>query len=255
LSGPKRTHDWDAKTYDRVSGPQLRWGTAVLDRLDLRGDERVLDAGCGTARVSELLLPRIPRGQLVALDADPAMIAEAQQRLAPFGERVQFLVANLLDPLRIEPVDAVFSTAALHWIRDHDRAFANLAGVLRLGGQLVVQCGGAGNVSGFLSVMAELGEAAGAPWYFATPADTEALLRRLGFDPVEVWLSDEPTRFETRDDMEAFVRTSCLGPWLANLPPEQHDSFSNLVAKRLPTLELDYVRLNIVARRAAAPHN
>lgn len=245
----QRTHDWDAKTYDRVSDPQTRWGTAVLDRLDLRGDDRVLDAGCGTGRVSELLLRRIPRGQLVALDADPAMIAEARQRLAPYGERVEFVVANLLDPLSMAPVDAIFSTAALHWIGDHDRLFANLAAVLKPDGQLVVQCGGAGNVAGFLSLMEELGEAAGAPWYFATPEDTRARLDQLGFTDIQVWLSDEPTRFDTRQDMEAFVRTSCLGPWLAKMPAGRHDSFSKLVAERLPTLELDYVRLNIVARR------
>jgi trans-aconitate 2-methyltransferase len=249
----RRTHDWDAKSYDRVSDPQMRWGAAVLDRLELGGDERVLDAGCGTGRVSELLLQRIPRGHLVALDADPAMIAEASRRLAPFGERVELVVANLLDPLPVEAVDAVFSTAAFHWIPDHDRLFANLASVMKPRAQLVVQCGGAGNVSRFMSVMEEIGQAAAAPWYFATPEDTRERLARLGFIDVQVWLSDEPTRFETRADMEAFVRTSCLGPWLAAIPSERHDSFSKLVAERLPGLELDYVRLNIVARRSAAP--
>lgn len=247
----RRTHDWDAKTYDRVSDPQTRWGTVVLDRLELRGDERVLDAGCGTARVSELLLRRIPRGRLIALDADPAMIVEARQRLAPYGQRVEFVIANLLDTLPIPPVAAIFSSAALHWIKDHDRLFTNLAAVLQPGGQLVVQCGGAGNVAGFLTVMEELGEAAAAPWYFATPEDTQVRLDRLGFTQAQVWLSDEPTRFDTRKEMEAFVRTSCLGPWLANMSPDRHDTFSQLVAERLPTLELDYVRLNIVARRAS----
>lgn len=248
----RRTHDWDAKTYDRVSDPQMRWGAVVLDRLELHGDERVLDAGCGTGRVSELLLQRLPRGRLVALDADPAMIAEARLRLGSYGDRVEFRVANLLDPLpSLGRIDAIFSTAAMHWVKDHDRLFANLANVLKPAGQLVVQCGGSGNVAGFLSVMEELGEAAAAPWYFATAEDTRARLVRLGFDDVQVWLSDEPTRFDSREDMEAFVRTSCLGPWLATRAPEQQDSFSKLVAQRLPKLELDYVRLNIVARRAS----
>ena len=123
------THQWDAQTYDRIADPQTRWGATVLDRLELRGDERVLDAACGTGRVSEQLLERIPRGKLVALDGDAAMIAEARGRLARFGEQVEFVVADLLDPLPIGggPVDAGFSTAAFHWIKDHDRLFANLA--------------------------------------------------------------------------------------------------------------------------------
>jgi len=216
----------------------------------LRDDERVLDAGCGTGRVTELLLERLPHGHVVALDADAAMITEARQRLTDFGNRVEFAVANLLEPLPIQPVDAILSTAAFHWIRDHDGLFANLAKVLTPGGQLVVQCGGAGNVASFLEAMDQLGEGVHAPWYFATPEDTRARLERLGFTEVQVWLNDEPTRFASRDEMQAFVQTSCLGPWLARLPLEQHDSFATSVAARLPGLELDYVRLNIVARRA-----
>jgi trans-aconitate 2-methyltransferase len=247
----RRTHDWDAKTYDRVSDPQTRWGAVVLDRLELQGHERVLDAGCGTGRVSELLVQRLPQGQLVALDADPAMIAEARQRLRAYSDRVEFVVTNLLDPLAIAAVDAVFSTAAFHWIRDHERLFANLAATLRPNGQLVVQCGGAGNVASFLSVMQQLGQASTAPWNFATPEETRATLERCGFTGINVWLSDEPTKFATRGDMEAFVRTSCLGPWLARLPEAEQGAFSQHVAERLPSLVLDYVRLNIVARRAA----
>src|SRR5579862_3030297 len=248
-SASSLTHRWDARTYDRVSDPQLRWGAAVLDRLQLHGDERVLDAGCGTGRVSELLLQRLPSGTLVALDADPAMMAQAQRRLAGAGRRVQFIVANLLDPLSIEPVGAIFSTAALHWIRDHDRLFENLAAVLEPAGQLVVQCGGAGNVASFLQVMEDLGEAADIPWYFATVEETKARLERFGFIDLHVWLHNEPTPFSTIEDMEAFVRASCLGPWLARLPAERQDAFAELVTARLPELQIDYVRLNIVARR------
>jgi trans-aconitate 2-methyltransferase len=245
------THQWDAQTYDRIADPQTRWGTAVLDRLQLRGDERVLDAGCGTGRVSEQLLERIPNGTLVALDADAAMIAEARTRLARFGDRVEYVVANLTEPLPLnEPVDAVFSTAAFHWIKDHDRLFGNLAAVMKPDAQLVVQCGGAGNVATFLAVLDELGESAGVPWYFATPEDTRRRLESAGFGDINVWLSDEPTVFDSMADMDLFVRTSCLGPWFARLPKDQHDRFAQAVASRFSKPELDYVRLNIVARKA-----
>jgi trans-aconitate 2-methyltransferase len=142
--------DWDAATYDRVAEPQTRWGGVVLDRLTLTGDETVLDAGCGSGRITELLAERLPHGQVVALDASPSMIAEARRRLARFDDRVAYLVADLGRPFALPgggQADAILSTATFHWVPDHDALFRNLAGVLRPGGELVAQCGGAGNIA------------------------------------------------------------------------------------------------------------
>ncbi len=232
-----------------MSDPQVRWAQPVLDRLELRGDERVLDAGCGTGRVTEQLLERLPRGAVVALDADPEMVAAARKRLGR-SRRVQFVVANLLEPLPVDPVDAVFSTAAFHWVKNHDRLFRNIAGVLKPGGQLVAQFGAEGNVASFLRVMDELGELESSPWLFPSVEETEGRLRCAGFVELRVWMYPEPTRFETLEDMAAFIRTSCLGPWLARKPPREHEAFVAEIASRLPSLELDYVRLNVVARKA-----
>src|SRR5215831_9044725 len=85
LCSSRMPRDWDAATYERVSGPQTRWGQAVLDRLPLEGDERVLDAGCGTGKVTAMLLERLPRGRVVALDGSPSMIEEARRRFAGDG--------------------------------------------------------------------------------------------------------------------------------------------------------------------------
>src|SRR4051794_18295665 len=139
--------DWDAATYDRIADPQARWGAAVVERLPLAGDERVLDAGCGTGRVTKLLLDRLPGGRVVALDGSPSMIEQARRRLSD-GGRVEYVVADLAQPLPIhEPVDAILSTATFHWIADHQAMFGHLAAVLRPGGPLTAQCGGAGNVA------------------------------------------------------------------------------------------------------------
>src|SRR5262245_35180295 len=101
--------EWEASTYDRIAEPQARWGKAVVDRLRLDGGERVLDAGCGSGRVTELLLARLPRGQVVALDGSAAMVAEARRRLGE-GPRVAYVVADLAEPLpEMAPVDGVFS--------------------------------------------------------------------------------------------------------------------------------------------------
>ena len=250
MSSPPAPRDWDARTYDRVAEPQTRWGRAVLDRLPLVGDERVLDAGCGSGRVTELLAARLPRGHVVALDASAAMIETARERLAPLAERVEFVVADLGLPLPLaEPVDAVLSTATFHWVPDHDALFANLAAVLRPGGWLVAQCGGAGNIASIRRVLATIGDGWPGAAHYETPEATIRRLEAAGFIEIECWLSDEPTRFEPGEPFETFLRTVILGGHVARLAPEGRDAFVRQVADRLPEPLIDYVRLNIVARR------
>jgi trans-aconitate 2-methyltransferase len=254
--------DWDAATYDRIADPMTRWGSAVLDRLPLRGDERVLDAGCGSGRVTEQLLERLPQGHVVALDASPAMVDEARRRLSGARGRVTFVVADLLQPLPIAPpVDAILSTATFHWVTDHERLFRHLAAVLRPGGRLVAQCGGAGNIATVLeAATAEGGDRLGGagdlesgwqgPWLFATPEATATCLTEAGFTEIETWLNPEPTPLEPGEPLETYLATIILREHLARLPDVQRGPFVRAVALRLPRPEIDYVRLNIVARRA-----
>ena len=245
------TREWDARTYDRVADPQARWGREVLARLPLAGDERVLDAGCGTGRVTELLAARLPRGRIVALDASASMIDTARQRLAPFGDRVEFVVADLGRPLPLaEPVDAILSTATFHWVPDHDALFANLAAVLRPGGWLVAQCGGIGNIASIRRVLAGVGDGWAGSTYYASPLDTARRLDAAGFVGIECWLHDEPTRFEPGEPFETFLRTVILGAHLERLAEDARDPFVRAVVERLPEPVIDYVRLNIVARRS-----
>ena len=182
------TRDWNAASYERIGAPVRAFGHALLDRLELRGDETVLDAGCGTGGVTEELLARVPDGRVIGVDGSRSMIERARERL---GTRADLRVTgNLLDLELEEPVDVVFSSATFHWIADHDRLFARLFAALRPGGRLLAQCGGAGNIA---AVVAELERAmseprfaehfAGwpGPWNFAGPEETVARLERAGF--------------------------------------------------------------------------
>jgi trans-aconitate 2-methyltransferase len=254
VSTDRPAGDWNATSYDRVADPQTRWGAEVLERLALDGDETVLDAGCGTGRVTELLLAKLPRGRAVALDASAAMLAQARERLAPFGDRVTYVEADLGRPLPIEaPVDAVLSTATFHWVPDHDALFANLAAVLRPGGWLVAQCGGFGNIARFLEVVSSIEpDFARNRHNFQTPEATVARLESSGFVDIHAWLSDAPTRFDPGEPLEAFLGTVCLRTHLAGLEPPEREPFVHEVASRMPEPVLDYVRLNITARRGAA---
>jgi trans-aconitate 2-methyltransferase len=243
--------DWDAATYDRLSEPQTRWGADVVGRLELRGDETVLDAGCGTGRVTEMLMARLPRGVAIALDGSPAMIERARERLGLLGDRVEFLVADLRLPLPLEsPVDAILSTATFHWILDHDALFRNLAAVLAPGGRLVAQCGGHGNIASIDTALQQLGHDFEGRKHYATVDETTERLRRNGFTDIEAWTNDAPTAIAP-GDLEAYLETICLGDHVAEMSPRESAAFVSEVARRLPASEIDYVRLNITARRAA----
>jgi trans-aconitate 2-methyltransferase len=244
--------DWNATSYERVSAPLEAMGRDVLDRLHLRGDERVLDAGCGTGRVTAALLDRLPRGEVVAVDGSPAMVEQARERL---GKRAEVRVADLLELELDRPVDAILSTATFHWIKDHDRLFDRLLAALKPGGRLAAQCGGAGNV-------AQLDEAAkrvaaqppfanaladwDGPWYFAAPAETEARLRRLGW--VDVWTWSHDIRVEP-DDPHEYIGTVALGSHIERLEPHLRGPFIDAVLAELPEPVVDYKRLNILARK------
>jgi trans-aconitate 2-methyltransferase len=251
-SGPR---EWDAETYDEISDPQFSWGMEVLERLELRGDEAALDAGCGSGRVSEQLLRRLPGGRLIAVDASEAMIAKARERL---GERVAYSVQDLSVLQLDEPVDLVFSTATFHWILDHDRLFARLHAALAPGGRLVAQCGGRGNVAEHARAIATVAmrpefaphfDGMTVMWNFAGPEETEQRLRSAGFAEARCWLEPKPV---TPERPLEFTSTVTLGPHLARLPEELRRPFAEAILEQCDApLTLDYVRLNIEARAAS----
>jgi trans-aconitate 2-methyltransferase len=246
------SRDWDAATYHRVSSPHVEWANVLLDRLELSGDERVLDAGCGSGRVTLMLVERLPDGHVIAVDAAPAMVEHAR---ATLRGRASVVRADLTELVLGERVDVVFSSAVFHWISDHDQLFARLRAALRPGGRMVAQCGGEGNVERFHEAARAV--AAGAPyaqhlagwkgpWNFAGAAETADRLRRAGFTGVKTWLEPYPV---VPEDPEDYLRTVCLGHHLGQLPPALRDGYLRAVRERADD-ELDYVRLNILARRA-----
>ena len=139
--------EWNSDVYHRVSGPQVSWGKKVLARLRLRGDEVVLDAGCGTGRLTAELLDPLPRGRVVGVDLSQNMLSKAREHLARYGSRVSLIACDLLHLPFESSFDGIVSTAAFHWVLDNDRLFANLRRALVPGGWLEAQCGGGPNVT------------------------------------------------------------------------------------------------------------
>jgi trans-aconitate 2-methyltransferase len=234
-----------------VSAPQVRWGGPVAARLPLAGDELVLDAGCGTGRVTEAVLDRLPRGRVIGLDGSARMVEEARSRLGDSAGRLVFVVGDLRRRLPLAPgkLDAIVSTATFHWLPEHDALFRSLAEALRPGGRLEAQCGGVGNIASVMEALERVSPGEAYPYTFATAEETASRLEAAGFTGIDTWLADERTPFASREELESFLATVILWPQLNDRDPAEHAGFVARIADELPAVELDYVRLNMRARR------
>lgn len=243
---------WSGADYDRLSSPMEAMGREVLERLPLSGDETVIDAGCGSGRVTEALLERLPRGRVIGVDQSASMIDAARRRL---GDRAELHVADLSTFDLGLQADAILSTATFHWIADHDALFARLHAHLRPGGLLVAQCGGEGNIARVHAAAREVMaiepyapsfEGWRGPWNFAAPGVTEERLRAAGFVQARTWPQELPV---VPDEPHAYLTEINLGAHLERLPEELRPRFVDEVIERLggPPVTIDYVRLNIDA--------
>jgi trans-aconitate 2-methyltransferase len=257
--------EWNAEAYHAVSDPQFRWGLQVLQRVAVRGDETLLDAGCGTGRLTAELAKKVPHGRVLACDLSENMVQRAKEYLeAQFGARARVFQADMARLQLPAEVDGIFSTAAFHWVADHEALFASLYGVLRPGGWLIAQCGGAANLARLYGRVREImRKTEFAPYfkgwkshtYFATPAETTRRLRDAGFADAESYISLAPTEFADARAFREFIRTVCVHKHLQVLPPQLHDGFLDPLVQAAagdqPPFALDYQRLNISARK---PH-
>lgn len=261
--GPKSDPGWDARRYHAVANPQTQWGLEVARQFDWREDDRVLDAGCGSGRLSRELLTFFPKGRLIAVDADPSMAEAAAESLAaPLAAgRAEVHQASLLEFSPSAPVDVVFSNATFHWILDHDRLWRRCFDWLVPGGRVCVQCGGEGNLQPQITMVGEIArelfgasvaEGLNRPTLYAGGADTERRLVDCGYENIEVWLEPKPTVFEDRAAFEAFARTVFLRPYRGALAEEQWKRLlERWIDRSLESYgpRLDYVRLNVRCSR------
>jgi len=257
--------EWDATAYHAVSDPQFRWGLEVLDRVQLRGDETVLDAGCGTGRLTAKLAERLPQGTVLACDLSENMVRGARDFLEPqFGERVQVFSADMAALQLTAVADGIFSTAAFHWVHDHDALFASLFRVLKPGGWLIAQCGGGANLTRLYGRVAQLQKQPlfadyfrnwKSATHFAVPPKTTERLLNAGFYDAEAYLSLAPTTFADAPAYRDFISAVCVAKHLKELPADLRQAFLDplvsAAAQDDPPFTLDYQRLNISARKPA----
>lgn len=256
--------EWNSEAYHRLSRPQFEWGLKVLDRLRLRGDESVADAGCGSGKVTAKLVERLPRGRVVAMDLSQNMLQTARQHLEPnFSGQVFFIAADLQDIPLEGVLDGIFSTAAFHWLPDHDRLFRSLFRSLKPGGWLEAQCGGGPNLARLRQrATALISEADFAPffvgwsppWQYPDDVTTAERMRHAGFTEVKTWLEEAPARLADAAEYKEFLAIVTLHRHVARIAdPALRERFMDELARQAaaddPPFTLDYWRLNLSGRK------
>lgn len=244
---------WRGQAYDKVADPQHRWGVRVIDRLPPSGLSRILDAGCGSGRVTEELLGRHTNARVVGIDSSSSMLQAAARRLERFESRIDLEEVSLDDSAALRGLgvfDAVISTGTFHWVIDHDEMFAALRSLLSVGGVLASQSGGEGSVLAVRTILEDLGVEWQSMNNYANADDTTARLEQAGFEDIDCWMTDEPVTFDDPEALRAYVLDGVIAPYVSDRPKAERIELAQTVADRLPDPALHFVRLNI---RAVAP--
>lgn len=231
---------WDPEDYAANSAGQLAWARELIARLKLRGDERMLDVGCGDGKITAEIARKLPHGRITGVDSSIEMVQFAQQTFPPAEfPNVEFrqMDARQLDFAR--PFDILFSNAALHWVNDHPAFLAGAAASLKAGGRLVISCGGRGNAQDvFKALCATLRlkrwrpffRQLTAPYFFHGPEAYEHWLAHYGFTALVVRLANKDMAFAGPAGLAAWLRTAWL-PYTQRVPKELREHFIAEVAE------------------------
>jgi trans-aconitate methyltransferase len=277
MESNNRNDNWDAENYHRVSTVQESWATELLEKRRMGEYEVVMDAGCGTGRATATIANAVKKGRVYAVDIDDNMIAKAKENLRDFSN-IAFIKSDMSEVSLPEPIDLIFSNAAIHWVLDHKKLFSNFWELLKPKGELLIQCGGKGNLGMVHTILEKLRKGNTFkhyfadwrnPWNFASPEDIKKTLNDTGFKDAQAQLKKKTAKFENYQEFTLFMRTVVMKPYLAHIPADNNNNnnnneirdsfmveFMNELKKNQSTrkkadidLELHYVRLDITGRK------
>jgi len=255
---------WNAEVYERIGKPMREWAQRVIDDLELRGDETVLDAGCGSGSVTFDLAAKLPDGRIYAVDASAEMIGSLRSEIAKRGAtNIVPIHASLTDFTLAEQVDCVFSNAVFHWIPQDDLLFGALFRGTKPGGRLRAQCGGFGNNERVLAAVAAVRQDERFARHlrdfqdskkYRTTEEVSASLEHAGWRDVRAKLWGQPVQFEDPAEGALYVMTILLRDHVARLPEGLRDDYARAVVDETirrwgAPYAADYVRLDMWARR------
>jgi trans-aconitate methyltransferase len=252
-------YKWDAEDYRDSSSQQKKWGRELLAKLNLNGDERVLDIGCGDGKLTAEIAERLPRGSAMGIDNSEEMIHLASETYPPHAfPRLSWRVVDARSLVFDGEFDVIFSNAVLHWVKDHQPVLSGIRRSLKPGGRILIQMGGRGNASDIVAVLAEMfGREEWSryftdftlPYGFYGPGEYEEWLKEAGLTPTRVELVPKDMAHEGREGLAGWIRTTWL-PFTQKIPEELREQFiDELVGRyveRHPPDESGLVHVNAV---------
>lgn len=261
---------WNPKDYALHSSAQTIFGAELIEKLGLKGNEAVLDIGCGDGKLSEMIAERIPDGHVLGIDNSPEMIKYAKETYVK-NHNLKFMILDAKKMLFDDTFDIMFSNAALHWVNDHKSLLAGVKRGLKPGGRILFQMGGRGNVSEVIAALSqvismpewkEYFKNIGSPYTFYGPDEYRMLLKYAGLEPVRTELIPKDMIYDSKEDMASWIRTTWI-PFTMLVPDEKKDAFINeIVDKYLlktPTdidgiIHIKAIRLEVEATKPLYNH-
>lgn len=246
---------WNPALYQDKHSFVWQLSQGLVELLDPQPGERILDLGCGTGQLTSAIAER--GATVIGIDADPAMITEAQQQFP----HLSFEVADARQFALAAPVDAIFSNATLHWIAEPMAVIECMATALKPGGRLVAEFGGQGNMATVLAAIATardqlgFGPSLATSWYFPAIGEYASLLEQQGFEVQLARLYDRPTPLEGENGLYHWLQMFATRFWADLSPPQTTELLTAILALAHPHLYqagqwyADYRRIQVIARR------
>jgi len=243
------TSAWDPQRYQGGHSYVWKFGAGLLELLGPQPGERILDLGCGTGQLTAEIAKS--GAQVLGIDKSEEMLREARQNYP----ELTFVQGDATAMRFKDPFDAVFSNAALHWVKDADRAAESIAFALRPGGRFIAEFGGKGNIASVEAALRDLFGADAAkrsPWFYPSIAEYAPLLERYGLEVRQASLFDRPTPLEGEHGFEDWLHMFCAG-YLRALDESGEKKIPEIAARLRPALyrdgvwTVDYRRLRVVA--------
>lgn len=232
---------WNAKDYAKHSSAQQEWARELIVKLDLKGNEHVLDIGCGDGKITAEIAGYVPDGGVVGIDSSEEMIELARESFVnDKNPHLSFQVCDAGDLPFQDQFDVIFSNATLHWIRDHKPVLAGIERGLKPGGRILLQMGGKGNAAAILSIVEELMEEDEWKGYFTDfqfsfgfygSEEYTKWINEAGLVPVRVELIPKVMSYDHRDGLTGWVRTTWL-PYIERVPDEKQEEFITTLVDR-----------------------
>jgi len=236
-----KNYKWDAQEYEKHSQGQQKWARELIEKISLKGTEKVLDLGCGDGKVTAEISTIVSKGSIIGVDNSAGMIKLAKNRHSKFTyPNLSFQEMDAANLNFKNHFDLIFSNAVLHWVKDQKRVLKGIFKSLKQSGIVLIQMGGKGNAAGIIDVFSELQteknwnsyfKGFNSPFYFPETNEYEAIIKDCGLTLNRIELIPKKKEHEGIDSLKGWIRTTWL-PYTQRVPEAEREKFIDIASKK-----------------------